>query len=140
MKLKLVSKDDPAIHSVSLHVAPEEMQALRDTYPALLVFMTRNNAVGLAANQIGDLRRWFVWQNGMVINPVVNDVSPIEEERKEGCLTYPGLTKMVKRPEWIVVTYTDERGITLTNRTFTGMTARVFLHELDHLNGKTIAD
>jgi peptide deformylase len=53
---------------------------------------------------------------------------------EEGCLSYPNLFVKIKRPKSIKVRFTTPDGETST-KTFTGMTARVFLHELDHLDG-----
>jgi peptide deformylase len=53
---------------------------------------------------------------------------------EEGCLSYPNLWVKIKRPKKIKVRYTNPDGKTET-RVFDGMSARVFQHELDHLNG-----
>jgi peptide deformylase len=53
---------------------------------------------------------------------------------EEGCLSHPGLFVKIKRPRRIKVRYTEPNGHT-TTRVFDGITARVFQHELDHLNG-----
>jgi peptide deformylase len=53
---------------------------------------------------------------------------------EEGCLTFPGLTVKIKRPQHIRVRFTKPNNETIT-RQFTGMTARIFQHELDHLDG-----
>ena len=52
----------------------------------------------------------------------------------EGCLTYPGLYVKIKRPQHVRVRFQTPNGETLTKQ-FTGMTARIFQHELDHLDG-----
>jgi peptide deformylase len=53
---------------------------------------------------------------------------------EEGCLTYPGLIVKIKRPQHVRVRFTKPNGETIT-KLFTGMTARIFQHELDHLDG-----
>ena len=57
-----------------------------------------------------------------------------EEEYQEGCISYPGLFLKVKRSKSIKVRFTDMYGLTKEQR-FDGLTARIFQHELDHLNG-----
>jgi peptide deformylase len=53
---------------------------------------------------------------------------------EEGCLSFPNLYVKIKRPRSIKVRYTEPNGNVVTQK-FDGMTARVFQHELDHLNG-----
>ena len=53
---------------------------------------------------------------------------------EEICLTYPGLSVKIKRPQHIRVRFTMANGETVTKQ-FTGMTARIFQQQLDHLNG-----
>jgi peptide deformylase len=67
-------------------------------------------------------------------NPRIVDQGNEEIVLDEGCLSYPGLAVKVKRVKNIKVRYTLPTGETDTQK-FTGMTARVFLHELDHMNG-----
>ena len=57
-----------------------------------------------------------------------------EETYDEGCITYPGLFLKVKRAKTIKVRYIDMNGVEKEQR-FDGLTARIFQHELDHLNG-----
>lgn len=138
--MKLVASDHPALRTVSRPVEDTEVPALRKQWPQLLVFMTRNQGVGLAANQLGDTRRYFVWQDGLVINPVIEKASEEKSCKAEGCLSFPGLIKAVTRPDSIIVSYTDERGVAYKCRVLRGKAAQIFQHELDHLNGKVIAD
>lgn len=138
--MKLVESTHPAIRTASRTVTDEELATLQRNWPAYLQYMTRNKGMGFAANQIGDTRRWFVWQNGLVINPVITWTSPEHEAKKEGCLTFPGLLREMVRPRSIKASYMDERGKQYTDREFTGISARIFQHEHDHLNGKVIAD
>ena len=75
-------------------------------------------------------------QPGIVcVNPIVVDRSVEEEVLDEMCMTYGGLILPIKRPSTIKVRYTEPNGNVVTC-VFAGMTARYFLHELDHLNGK----
>ena len=75
----------------------------------------------------------------VIINPKVVEVSDSLITGEEGCLSFPGLYQDVERPAHAVITGLDIDGneITLEGK---GMVARVFLHELDHLNGKLFID
>jgi peptide deformylase len=57
-----------------------------------------------------------------------------EVHMEEGCLSFPLLTLRITRPKKITVEYQDFNGVSHT-KTFEGLTARCFLHELDHMNG-----
>jgi peptide deformylase len=104
----------------------------------MVKFMYDNNGIGLAANQVGVPYRIFTMrgmpENFVCFNPRI--VQPSEEEvvLEEGCLSYPGLLVKVKRPQHVRCRFQTPNGETLT-KMFTGITARVFQHELDHLNG-----
>ena len=106
-------------------------------YNDLAETMRENNGMGLSANQIGVRTRAFVMRAEDIIgvfNPRVVDISSETVTLEEGCLSYPNLFVKIKRPKSIKVRFTTPDGETST-KTFTGMTARVFLHELDHLDG-----
>ena len=98
--------------------------------------------IGLASNQIGLRYRAFVVMAEKAIvcyNPVIVDQSEKTWLYDEACLSLPGIVAKVKRPESIKIRYTQPNGERLTN-TYTGMTARVMQHELDHLNGTLFVD
>jgi peptide deformylase len=110
----------------------------------MLVLMKQSNGIGLAANQVGLLSRVFVMQtqDGRefgLFNPVVKFESEVLEDREEGCLSFPDLWIDVKRPVAIDVEYLDKNGKEC-KMSFVGQDARVFLHELDHLNGVCFTD
>lgn len=109
----------------------------------LKVTMHAYSALGLSANQCGYHLRMFVIGTDQFqiacINPKVVWQSEEKVKAKEGCLSFPGLTLAVDRPQTIQVEYYDETG-TLRQETFSGTTAQCFLHELDHLNGIRMVD
>jgi len=108
-----------------------------DLVTELAETMLANDGIGLSANQVGLPYRVFVMLGKELIpcfNPRIVDSSQETIVMEEGCLTYPGLFVKVKRPRRIKVRYADPNGNVIT-QTFDGMTARVFQHELDHLNG-----
>ncbi|MGZ4849792.1 MAG: peptide deformylase [Candidatus Bathyarchaeia archaeon] len=104
----------------------------------LVKFMYECHGIGLAANQVGVPYRIFAMrgapENFVCYNPKI--VTPSEQTivLEEGCLTYPGLFVKVKRPQHIRVRFQTPNGAIRTE-TFTGMTARIFQHEIDHLDG-----
>lgn len=103
----------------------------------LIETMVANKGLGLAANQCGLPYRAFVlWseQPFVVFNPRIVDQSSEFIQLEEGCLTFPHLFVKIKRPKIIKVRYEDAQGETHTEK-FIGMTARGFLHEMDHLDG-----
>ena len=98
--------------------------------------------IGLAANQVGVGRRLAIIDLGpagerselwVIANPeIVEAHGTVKDE--EGCLSIPGLTAPVDRPERVVVKFTDPRG----EEKFiegSGLLARALCHEIDHLNG-----
>jgi peptide deformylase len=104
---------------------------------SLIETMVQNRGIGLAANQVGLPYRVFVMGAQNVafacFNPEILETEG-EETVHEGCLSFPGLYLKVKRPFKIKVRYTEMNGNT-KDVMFDGLTARIFQHELDHLNG-----
>jgi peptide deformylase len=98
--------------------------------------------VGLAANQIGVSLRLFVFdvdgEKGVVANPVVS-LSDDEQRGEEGCLSVPGLAYDRRRAMRATVTGSDEYGAPLT-MSASGLLARCFQHETDHINGELYVD
>lgn len=112
--------------------------------------MKNANGIGLAANQVGDLRRIIVVDIGetaeehqgmaplVMINPVIME-EVAEQCMEEGCLSIPEIRDAVDRAETITVSYRDT-GFHLRLITASGLLARVILHEIDHLNGVLFLD
>jgi peptide deformylase len=108
----------------------------------LVESMRHHRGIGLSANQIGLPYRAFAMESVPAIvcfNPKLIDESSEEILLEEGCLSFPGLGIKIKRPRHIKVRYTEPNGEVVT-RKFTGMAARCFLHELDHMNGTKYID
>lgn len=100
--------------------------------------------VGLAAPQVGVLKRLFTWgidddTRGSVVNPRVVDSSLEVQEDDEGCLSFPGLFYAVERPLRVEIEHTDVHGDEHTTQ-LEGYLARIWLHEMDHLNGILFID
>ena len=104
--------------------------------------MKKAEGVGLAAPQVGVLRRIVVIDIGEglieLINPVIVYESG-EQEDEEGCLSVPGIRGKVKRPEKVIVRAMNRKGETV-EITGTDLLAVAFCHEIDHLNGILFTD
>lgn len=109
---------------------------------AMWALMFSHHGVGLAANQVGVLKRIIVvYANGLrlrLINPVITKCYGGKITGLEGCLSYPGVEVKMTRYKNIVVEGFDGdwKPVTLKLR---GFIAYCVQHEIDHLNGKTIA-
>ncbi len=110
--------------------------------------MKTANGIGLSANQIGLPYRMFVaevpdMQGGMkfyaVFNPKIEKASEETVPYEEGCLSVPGVWGDVTRPARIVVSGFDKNGKPTKVKAW-GLLARVFQHEVDHLNGRLFTD
>ena len=111
----------------------------------MIHLMIHSNGMGLAANQIGITKRFFaighesfdVFKKPAIIyNPVLISADKEQELGQEGCLSFPGLLLQISRPRIIMVRYQNNKGEFLLSR-LTGLEARCFQHELDHLDGIT---
>ena len=103
----------------------------------MIQVMDQHNGIGLSANQLGMNHRVFVMRTEprlVCFNPVITFASEEQEVMEEGCLTFPLLYVKIKRSSWIRAKFYDVNGELQTEK-FTGITARCFQHELDHLNG-----
>jgi len=104
--------------------------------------MALASGVGLAAPQVGVLKRIAIVDNGKEVLELINPEIIKEEEVQEGyeaCLSLPGQCGIVKRPLKVTIKAKDRNGSEIT--VFgEGLTARAFCHELDHLDGKLYID
>jgi peptide deformylase len=127
--------------------------AVRELVEDLFATSREASGAGIAAPQIYVSRRVFIlsirpsprYPNAptveptAVINPEILWVSDEREKDWEGCLSIPGIRGRVPRPTAIRVSYQGLDGERV-ERTFSGFAARVFLHEYDHLEGRTWLD
>lgn len=107
------------------------IQDLKDT-------MKSSGGIGLSAIQIGMPYRVFVTEEDVYINPIIN-YSTGSVEMIEGCLSLPGVSVKVIRSTLVKVSYQNAKNEHI-NKTLTGIECRIFLHEMDHLEGKLISD
>ena len=119
---------------------------------SLITWMTNTmweaGGIGIAAPQVGSSLRVICWKvdetkdaynDGCLVNPVIEFQQDVAMVAEEGCLSFPGLSVPVSRPGGIIVTgkspHGEDRRIEAK-----GLLARVIQHEIDHLNGITLAD
>lgn len=145
MELQLVKSNDPILRKkIPEYVfADHSYEYTVDLATSMVKLMYDNNALGLAAPQVGLEHRVFVMrgspENFVCFNPRIVMSSEEQIYLEEGCLSFPNLLIKVKRPKMVRVRFTVPDGKTYT-RVFTGMTARCFQHELDHLDGVVMSD
>ena len=141
-KLKILKVGDETLRKVSRPVdtiTPRVRTLLDD----MIQTMRAANGVGLAAPQVGVLRRIVVIEteeDGLIelINPKIIAYSG-EQEGEEGCLSVPGRWGITRRPMHVTVRAMDRNGNTF-DKTGSGLLAKAFCHEIDHLDGKLYID
>ena len=142
MILPILIHPDPRLKKLCIPFEriDEDAQALGR---AMLATMYDAPGVGLAAPQVGNLKRVFVMDctekedeaTPMVLfNPTVTWVSEEENTHEEGCLSIPGMYEDVTRPAEVKVAFWDLEGKE-REKHFNGLWATCAQHEIDHLNG-----
>lgn len=134
---------------VSQATSPEIKQIISDMQATLAA----TQGVGLAAPQISQLKRIIIVASKpssrypdapimaptVMINPVFEAKSNEKAKDWEGCLSIPGIRALVPRFKTIEVRYINEQGITIEQK-LEDFVARIFQHEIDHLEGKVYLD
>jgi peptide deformylase len=133
---------DPVLKTRAEPVQSFDESLLRLTKD-MLATMRDNEGVGLAATQVGRLKRVFVAaiedDEYVVVNPVLTDISETTETATEGCLSIPGIQVDVERPTAVTISGQDVSGKPLQIEA-SDLLARVLQHEVDHLDGVLILD
>lgn len=128
----LGGKSSPVSDGDKWEEALEEMGVVLDEYTAR----------GVAAIQIGVPLRMFLMRSGKavktVINPSINAFSKEKVSEAEGCLSCPGANVIVSRPERVYVCFQTTPTSLPVQVWLKGSDARVFQHEMDHLDGRLI--
>lgn len=160
MVLSIVAYGNPVLRKVGLEITVD--------YPGLATLiedmwetMYNSKGVGLAAPQVDKNIRLFIMDSvqiienleedekddypgdqgykGVFINAKIEKVGGIDWPYNEGCLSIPKIREDILRKETVTIHFLDENFIEHTE-TFTGVTARVILHEYDHIDGKLFID
>jgi peptide deformylase len=109
----------------------------------MIALMHDAAGVGLAATQVGVLRRLFVFhvedEDRVLVNPVLAETGKATEVNEEGCLSLGSVHVDVERPVEVTITGQDVTGAPVSYE-LEGLPARVVQHELDHLDGRLIID
>jgi peptide deformylase len=140
--LEIRTFGDPVLRSRA-----HEVERITDVHRRLIkdMFETMREApgVGLAAPQVGVMERIFVYEveeeMGAIVNPVIVGQSGETDEGEEGCLSLPGLLYPVERSTEVRIEGLDDQGRPVSKQG-SGLLARVFQHEIDHLNGVLFID
>lgn len=110
----------------------------------MLATMYRFNGAGLAANQVGALKRIIVIDIGdgplVLINPKILKESWQRETSEEGCLSLLGLTLKIRRPKYVEIEFFQINDGKRTKIKASGLLARAIIHEIEHLDGILIID
>ncbi len=118
-------------------------EELADTAERMLELMHDADGIGLAATQIGIVRRLFVFhddgEDRVLVNPRLTRVAGEPEQEEEGCLSLGDVRMPVERQLEVTIEGQDVAGAALALE-LSGVSARVVQHELDHLDGKLIVD
>ncbi|HQA95931.1 MAG TPA: peptide deformylase [Candidatus Colwellbacteria bacterium] len=148
--MKIVTVEDKKSEAKILHgrvpdfdFKKADKKKIAEVAKKMRKLMQENKGVGLSANQIGLDWRMFVAQNEgkfyVIFNPEITSVSKQMDECEEGCLSVPEMEKSIKRPYQVTLVGQDKNGKKLKIKAW-GLLARIFQHEIDHLNGTLIAD
>jgi peptide deformylase len=142
--LKLHKEDDPILKQQAEHWDFDNHVNAAVIEREMLDLMKASNAVGLAGNQVGVLRRVFVMRtaDGREVgcfNPWIMFGDNDKITGDEGCLSFPNLWLKVARHNKITASYLDNTGKACIIE-LEGIDARCFQHELDHLNGITFTE
>ena len=142
---ELIGENDPYLREVpeeytfekSMEYEPEELKNI------LIENMKHYDGYGLSANQLGIPYKVFALiKDGdpiICFNPEVKEYSEETDYVKEGCLTFPGLWFAVERASGVSVMYYDEKGEGRYG-IFGGLSARIFQHEMEHMEGELFTD
>lgn len=143
MALRNIKKEgNPVLRTVCKNV-PEVTDGIRRLIDDMFDTMYESNGVGLAAPQIGIVKRIIVVDDGdegvfAMVNPVIESSSG-EQLSDEGCLSLPGFAGKVKRPLKVKVRALDRNGEEFTVEA-EGFLAVILSHEIDHLDGILFKD
>lgn len=133
---KVLSTPSITVDGFSSELVKNIIEDMKDTVVA-------ENGVGLAAPQIGHSLRIIVINHHeapfAIINPEIIWQSNGKSVLEEGCLSVPDMFVKVERPKNITVAGIDENGNNVEIKA-KDMLAKIFQHEIDHINGKLISD
>lgn len=138
--MEILTKGDKTLLKKSKRVAKID-DIVRNISASMVNAMIQNRGVGLSAPQVGILKRIITIVDGknvmVMVNPEIIEYSKKTCDLDEGCLSLPDVFIKINRPEKIKVKYRSLDGHPRLEW-YSGMTARIIQHEIDHLEGKLI--
>jgi peptide deformylase len=145
--MQIIVAPDSRLNQISKKVEIID-DSIISTLDKMLECMYQNNGIGLAAPQVGILKRLVVIDCSdnkdikkplKLINPEITELSQNCSEFEEGCLSLPSQYAKVIRPSEITLKYKNIEGLICENE-FSGLEATCIQHEIDHLDGKLFVD
>ena len=153
--LEVIKMGHPVLRQEAVEISKEEIANEKFQYfiDILIQTMREHDGAGIAAPQVGILKRIFVMEMEentrypdkesfpleIVINPIIKAIGNTVQDSWEGCLSIPGIRGRLKRFETVELSGLDRNGNAF-KKTLTGFASVVAQHELDHLDGKLFID
>jgi len=143
--LRVLTRPNPALHERANPVDADALARLRGAgfLDALIATMRAEDGVGIAATQVGAPHRIFVALEEttpvVYVNPEIVSQSTQAVVDTEGCLSVPGIIGTVRRARSVTLRAMDADGHPMERRA-RGLIARIYQHEIDHLNGILFID
>jgi peptide deformylase len=138
--MKLIDSTDERLYKSAVRVDNAKSLSIKLLRDKLIKIMKKYKGIGLAANQVGKEEAVFImYKDGKIItciNPSISWQSDDKVEMDEYCLSFPTIKINLKRSSKIIAEYTDIKGNRVIEK-MSGIEARCFQHELDHLSGIT---
>ncbi len=135
--LKILRWPAEPLRKVCSVIPLEQIPACASLAEKMFAIMKSNNGIGLAANQVGVNKQLLVMSinqvDRVIINPVIIELGE-EIEHEEGCLSYPHVYEKIRRPQSVTLTHHNLAAERI-DLSLSGIEARCFLHEYDHLHG-----
>lgn len=136
----LISLTDERLYNKSIKVGNPKSLSIKILRDKLVKVMKQENGIGIAANQIGRSEAMFIMykDNKIItcINPSISWSSDDKVNITERCLSFPKTEITLARPSKIIAEYTNFKGDRVIEK-MSGIEARCYQHELDHLSGIT---
>ncbi len=134
--------NDPVLRQTTLPVEEAELNYVKSLVPKMIEIMNQEEGLGLAANQVGISKRFFIIKENeqvkLVINPEITELGPLTPFT-EGCLSIPGTSAETQRARQLKLKYRDENFVEVETE-YNGLAAVAVQHEVDHLDGKLYTD
>jgi peptide deformylase len=142
--MALIGKKNPKLHEVSAPILLDELnhpRRLIELTDRMLATCRAKRGIAIAAPQVGVMQRVIVtWDGKVIINPELEfEDEPDLSEEIEGCLSLPGHQYRVERPSMVDASWVDLEGRDGWAKV-EGLDARMFQHEVDHLDGILISE